>query len=195
MRVFRLENNENRGKEFWQQASTANKLFFSQNIGWRYDVCCVFVVRLLGINQFTNTNHAQFMHSKHQTMNTSSDNTTPEQAIASDSDQTWSQESDIRSLRAAEFEVIDESSTEDEDGMIVLSQKKKGGRRNDDDRKKQNSYNWKFLCDPNEKHTILTNRFTKFTWDFTVSTGCVCRCKFHLDCQFRIKIVAPNSCK
>jgi hypothetical protein len=153
------------------------------------------VVRLLGINQFTNTNHAQFMHSKHQTMNTSSDNTTPEQAIASDSDQTWSQESDIRSLRAAEFEVIDESSTEDEDGMIVLSQKKKGGRRNDDDRKKQNSYNWKFLCDPNEKHTILTNRFTKFTWDFTVSTGCVCRCKFHLDCQFRIKIVAPNSCK
>jgi hypothetical protein len=45
------------------------------------------------------------MHSKHQT-------------IASDSDQTWSQESDIRSLRAAEFEVIDESSTEDEDDMI-----------------------------------------------------------------------------
>jgi hypothetical protein len=70
-------------------------------------------------------------------MNTSSDSTKPEQAIASDSDQTWSQESDIRSLRAAEFEVIDESSTEDEDDMIVLSQKKKGGRRNDYDRKKQ----------------------------------------------------------
>lgn len=129
-------------------------------------------------------------------MNTSSAQTTPGQEdSASESDNTWTQESDIRSLKDTEFDCISIKSDDDDDSNNEednSDQKKDGGK------KKILNYalnDWKFVCDDNEKHNILVNRFTKFKFDFAVPKGNVCRCKFHLDCNFKIKIVAPNACK
>jgi hypothetical protein len=131
---------------------------------------------------------------QHRTMNTFSAQTTPGQEdTASESDKTWSQQSDIHSLRSAEFECVSLRDSDEDDDDNEEEDQKKGGGKKPSIIYKLNE--WKFVCDEKEKHSILVDRFTKFKFDFQVPNGNVCRCKFHIDCPFKIKIVAPNASK
>lgn len=106
---------------------------------------------------------------------------TPERSEAatetpSNSTETSPQFSDIGSLRPEDFE--DVGCEEDSQGSRKKSSPK--------------YYDWIFVSNREEKTDILTNQHKKFRWLYPTTNGSVLRCTFHLNCPFKVKIVAPD---